>query len=211
MTHVKVCGVKDPGQARACVELGVRSIGVNFVAGSPRRIEAARAAEIAAAAREVRPDVVVVGVVADASEAELRALIEAATLDCLQLHGDEPPEALVPFLPHAYKALRIASEADVREAARYPGEHLLVDAKVAGSLGGTGHTFDWRLVRELAKTRRLTLAGGLTPENVAEAVALVRPYCVDVASGVERAPGDKDLARVEAFLRRVQAGSSASP
>ena len=96
--------------------------------------------------------------------------------------------------------------ADVERARAYPGEHLLVDAKVEGLLGGSGTAFDWDLVKDLARERRLTLAGGLRPENVGRAAREVRPYCVDVASGVEPAgsPGEKDLAKVRAFIEAVR-------
>ena len=106
-------------------------------------------------------------------------------------------------MPHAYKALRIATAEDVQTAARYPGEYVLADARSERALGGTGKSFDWSLVTELARTRKLTLAGGLTPGNVAAAVRAVRPYCVDVASGVEPKgqPGIKDPELMEAFVR----------
>jgi phosphoribosylanthranilate isomerase len=194
MTHVKVCGVTSVSDAVACAELGVSAIGLNFVPESKRCITLERAREIAAAV----PKVLVVGVVADLDEAELREI--RSVVGCLQFHGDEAPEALLPFLPHAYKAIRVATSSDVERARTYPGEHILVDAKVEGALGGTGATFDWSLVRAFAKERKLTLAGGLTPENVARAVADVAPYCVDVASGVESSPGVKDLAKVRAFV-----------
>jgi phosphoribosylanthranilate isomerase len=140
--------------------------------------------------------------VADLDLDVMRALVRDAELDCLQLHGDESPETLAALLPHAYKATRIAGAEDVLHARAYPGGHLLVDAKVPGVLGGSGTAFDWTLVRELATERHVTLAGGLDPDNVARAIREVRPFCVDVASGVERAgaPGEKDLARVRAFV-----------
>lgn len=203
--HVKICGLRDPGEAAECVRLGASSIGLNFVTSSPRRVDVTAARAIAEAARAVDPKVVVVGVVADLDEPTLRALVRDAGLDCLQLHGDEAPDALLPHLPHAYKAVRIGSAEDVARARTFPGDHILVDAKVEGLLGGSGATFDWALVRELATERKLTLAGGLTPANVARAVAEVRPYCVDVASGVESSPGVKDLALVRAFIDAVSA------
>jgi phosphoribosylanthranilate isomerase len=101
--------------------------------------------------------------------------------------------------------VRIGSAADVQRARAFPGKHLLVDARVEGALGGTGVTFDWSLVAPLAGERKLTLAGGLTPANVAEAVRIAHPYCVDVASGVESAPGVKDLSKVRAFIAAAQA------
>ena len=204
MTHVKVCGVTSVADALGCVERGVSAIGLNFVPASPRLVSVVEARAIADA---VGAWALIVGVVADLPVAEMLRLRDEAHLGCLQLHGDEPPEALEPLLPHAYKAIRVADARDVARADLYPGEHVLVDAKVAGALGGTGVRVDPELVRDLARRRRLTLAGGLRPENVAEAIAAVRPYAVDVASGVE-VPGDprrKDLEAVAALVRAVQA------
>jgi phosphoribosylanthranilate isomerase len=196
----------SPDDALACVELGASAIGVNFVAESPRRVDVATARAIA---RAVGERALVVGVVADMSADTMKRLRDEAELGCLQLHGDEPPSDLAPLLPHAYKALRIATVEDAARAALYPGDHLLVDAKVAGARGGTGATFDWSLVTAIARARKLTLAGGLTPENVEAAIAAVRPYCVDVASGVEVAgkPGAKDLQKVEAFVKAARRAS----
>lgn len=200
-THVKVCGITTVDDALAAVDLGASAIGLNFVAASRRRIDTERARAIANAVHDAKgARVLVVGVVADMTVDAMRDLARDAGLDCLQLHGDEPPDVLAPLLPHAYKAIRIASAEDVARAASYPGDHVLVDAKVDGALGGTGATFDWSLVRGLARTRKLTLAGGLTPDNVARAIEALSPYCVDVASGVERAPGVKDRAKMRAFI-----------
>lgn len=198
---MKICGVRTPEAAAACARLGASAVGVNFVAESPRAVDLETARAIARAVRAEGTGALVVGVVAGATVDAMRALVRDAELDCLQLHGDEPPEALVALLPHAYKAVRVATADDVALARTYPGEHILVDAKVSGALGGTGEAFDWSLVRGLAEERKLTLAGGLRPDNVARAIEAVRPYCVDVASGVERAPGDKDLDLVRAFVR----------
>ncbi len=187
-----------------CVRAGADAIGLNLIASSPRAIDEARAAEIVSA---IRGRATSVGVVADLSADAMRALRDRIGLDCLQLHGDEPPEALAPLLPHAYKAIRVSTAEDVARADAYGGEYILVDAKVGARLGGTGHAFDWALVRELAKKRRLTLAGGLRAENVADAIRVVSPYCVDVASGVEIAgdPRRKDETRVGAFISRAKA------
>jgi phosphoribosylanthranilate isomerase len=204
-THVKICGVTSAEQAVLCAEAGASAIGVNFVSTSPRRVDVATARAIARAVRAASARTLVVGVVADLDVAAMRALRDDAELGCLQLHGDEAPETLAALLPHAYKALRIADASDVARADAFGGEHVLVDAKVAGALGGTGATFDWTLVARLARARKLTLAGGLTPENVADAVRVVRPFCVDVASGIESGtPGVKDMARVRAFIAAAQ-------
>lgn len=200
MTHVKICGVTSVDDALAAVELGASAVGLNFVPSSPRKIDASRARLVADAIHATKKKVLVVGVVADLSVESMRALVDDAALDCLQLHGNEAPEVLSPLLPHAYKAVRIANADDAAHAATFPGDHILVDAKVEGALGGTGATFDWSLVADLAKSKKLTLAGGLTPANVAVAVAAVRPYCVDVASGVESSPGVKDREKMRAFI-----------
>ncbi|MCW5837696.1 MAG: N-(5'-phosphoribosyl)anthranilate isomerase, partial [Labilithrix sp.] len=121
--------------ALACAELGASAIGVNFVPSSPRAVTVARAREIADALRAT--EVLVVGVVADLDLAAMRALVRDAALGCLQLHGSEPPEALAPLLPHAYKAVRVSTAADVALARTFGGDYLLADAKVAGALGGT--------------------------------------------------------------------------
>lgn len=203
--HVKICGVTNIDDALAAADLGASAVGLNFVGTSPRRIDVARARAIADAIHAAKGTrVQVVGIVADLSVDEMRALVRDAGLDCLQLHGDEAPDVLSPLLPHAYKAVRIASADDSARAATFPGDHILVDAKVEGALGGTGATFDWSLVTDLAKTKKLTLAGGLTPANVEVAVRAVRPYCVDVASGVESSPGVKDHEKVRAFIEAAR-------
>jgi phosphoribosylanthranilate isomerase len=201
VTRIKVCGVTSLAQARACVEKGVDSVGVNFVPSSPRRVDEAAARAIV---RAVEGRALVVGVVADLPVASMIALRDAVGVGCLQLHGREPREDVSALLPHAYKAVRIASAEDVIEAEAMPGEFLMVDAKVEGNLGGTGRRFDWNLVTGLAARRKLVLAGGLTPENVADAIRQVRPWCVDVASGVERSPGIKDMDKLQAFVAAVR-------
>ncbi len=184
------------------MDLGADAIGVNFVHSSPRRVDVPTARSIAEAMGD---RVLVVAVVADMTVAAMRALAAATAVGCLQLHGDEPAEDVAALLPHAYKAIRVDGAEDVRGAESMPGEFVMVDAKVAGVLGGSGHKVDWSLVTSLAKRRKLVLAGGLTPENVRAAVAEVRPWCVDVASGVEVSPGVKDLAKVKAFVDAVRA------
>lgn len=201
MVRVKVCGVTSLEDARACVAEGVDAIGLNFWPGSVRRCDEHQAREIVA---ELAGQTLFVGVFVDQSEAEIARIRAEVGLDCVQLHGDEPPALVERFLPHAYKAIRVRG--DVLAAVRsFPGEHVLLDAYVPGWPGGTGATFDWQLARAVAAERKLTLAGGLTKDNVREAVQTVQPYCVDVASGVESAPGVKDLALVRAFLANARA------
>lgn len=199
--RLKVCGITTVDQAWSCVELGVDAIGVNLVPSSPRRVDEPMARRIA---HEVGDRVLVVAVIANRSVAAMREIREATSVGCLQLHGDEPAADVAALLPHAYKAVRVGGPADVEAADAMPGDYVMVDARVDGALGGTGRTVDWALVAPLAKRRRLVLAGGLTPENVRDAVAAVRPWCVDVASGVESAPGIKDVRKVAAFVRAAR-------
>jgi phosphoribosylanthranilate isomerase len=204
LVRIKICGVTSVEDARLCVELGVEAIGLNFISRSPRVVDDETARDIVHA---VRGKAMLVGVTADADAERLAQLRDAHDLDCLQLHGDEPPDVLARLLPHAYKAIRVGNDADVSQANRFGGDYILVDAPGSDGLGGTGKTFDWTLVCALAARRKVTLAGGLHAGNVAEAIAVVHPYCVDVASGVEMAgqPRRKDPERLRAFVRAVRA------
>jgi phosphoribosylanthranilate isomerase len=201
MTRVKICGLTRVADALMCVDAGADAIGLNFWSGSVRRCEESVAREISA---RVGGQVLIVGVFVDATREEMARVQREVGLACLQLHGDEAPDLLAQLLPHAYKALRVRGPGIAQEAARYAGEHVLLDAYVKGVPGGTGATFDWALAAELARARKLTLAGGLVPDNVAQAVRAVRPYCVDTASGVERAPGIKDAELVRAFVANAK-------
>lgn len=208
MTHVKICGVTTPEDAELCVAAGADAIGLNFAPRSPRclSLEAARLIM-----RVVPSNVLSVGVFVDADFETLTRFRDELGLGCLQLHGDEPAALLEALLPHAYKALRVRTHDPgelVAEAARYPGEHVLLDAYVPGVHGGTGARFDWELAGELARQRKVTLAGGLTPTNVALAVRSVGPYCVDVASGVELAVGRKDPELVRSFVEAAKAAGN---
>jgi phosphoribosylanthranilate isomerase len=201
--RIKICGITTIEDAEVCLGVGVDTIGLNLVPASPRFIDVGTASTIA---RAVGSAAEIVLVVADQSVESLRELMRQTGAACLQLHGEESPDTVAALLPRAYKAIRVAGEGDVAVADSFPGERILVDAKVAGRLGGTGQTVDFDLVASLARRRRLLLAGGLTPDNVARAIERVRPFGVDVASGVE-APGTprrKDPARVAGFVRAVR-------
>jgi phosphoribosylanthranilate isomerase len=204
---VKICGVTTVADALGAVEAGADAVGLNFIPSSRRRVGLETASAIAGA---IRGRTQRVGVVANLPAAELVRLGEQCDIDLWQLTGEESPEQVRACLPRAFKAARIGGAEDVTRAASYPGELILVDAKVEGELGGTGHSFDWRLVTGLARERRLILAGGLTPENVSEAVTLVHPWGVDVASGVEL-PGDPRRKDPELMRRFVAAARAALP
>jgi phosphoribosylanthranilate isomerase len=209
---VKVCGICNVEDAVRAVKLGYDAIGLNFVESSNRRITPALAREIALA---VRPRAEIIGVVANLSVREMLELARDVGLDALQLHGDEPPDDVERLGPPHYKAVRVATAEDVSRAGQYTGDRLLVDAKVKGVLGGSGQTFDWGLVTELARQRRIVLAGGLHAENVTRAVQGVQPWGVDVASGVE-ASGQvrhKSASKMADFIeqaRQAAKGSRAS-
>jgi len=201
MVEVKICGLTILDDAARCVDLGADAIGLNFWSGSPRHtdVETARAIVDALGDR-----VQMVGVFVDLSVEKVREILRKTGIEWAQLHGHESPEQVEALLPAAYKAIGVKDGSAVELAARYPGEHILLDASVPGVPGGTGRTFDWTIAAEVAKQRKLTLAGGLTPDNVAEAVRVVQPFRVDVASGVESAPGKKDLEKVKAFINAAK-------
>jgi len=197
MAEVKICGLTTLDDAVRCVMLGADAIGLNFWLGSPRHTSIDTARRIVDA---VGDRAEMVGVFVDFDLTQIREVLQNTGIPWAQLHGDETPELVDALLPRAYKAVGVKDGSAVELARRYPGEHLLLDASVPGMPGGTGRTFDWAIAAEVAKERKLTLAGGLTPDNVAEAVRTVRPFRVDVASGVESAPGRKDPGLVAAFI-----------
>ncbi|HYQ17496.1 MAG TPA: phosphoribosylanthranilate isomerase [Polyangiaceae bacterium] len=203
MTWIKICGVTRPDDAESVVELGASALGLNFVHGSKRRVSLEQARPIVEA---VRGRIELVAVVANPTDFEVQELRELG-IEWLQLHGEEPAARVSRLLPHAFKAVAIEDGADARRAASFPGERLLVDTKVGASSGGTGKVFDWQLVTDLARDRKLILAGGLTPKNVAAAVRVLAPYGVDTASGVEFVPGVKDPELVTAFVLAVRSAT----
>ena len=201
MVEVKICGVTSVGDAARCVELGADAIGLNFWPGSPRSTNPETARAII---EEVGVETLPVGVFVDFNLERIVEILQKTGIGWAQLHGHEPPELVEALLPLAYKAIGVRDGSAIELARRYPGEHLLLDASVPGMPGGTGRTFDWAIAAEVARERKLTLAGGLTPDNVAEAVRVVRPFRVDVASGVESTPGRKDPAMVKAFIEAAK-------
>jgi phosphoribosylanthranilate isomerase len=203
---VKVCGITSPADARLAAEAGADALGFVFWPGSPRRVTAVRAAEIV---RELPETVLRVGVFVDAPREETARVADSVGLDLLQLHGDEPPEALRGLSRPALKAVRVGGGFAQDDALRYvPGAAgILLDTRLPGERprGGTGSAFEWSLVKGLAgRVPFLVLAGGLAPSNVAEAVRAVRPHGVDVSSGVEASPGRKDPEKVRAFVEAAR-------
>jgi phosphoribosylanthranilate isomerase len=203
-TFVKICGITSAEDALLAAEAGADAVGFVFWPKSPRLVDAAAARRIG----DVLPaSIVRVGVFVDAPRDELARTADEAGLDLLQLHGSEPPEALVDLPRRALKAVRVSSGFAPQTALQYEGRAagLLLDTHREGIPGGTGETFDWSLVREVRRRAAfLVLAGGLAPDNVAAALRAVGPDGVDVSSGVEQAPGRKDPAKVKAFVEAVR-------
>jgi phosphoribosylanthranilate isomerase len=200
---VKICGITTVADALAAVEAGADALGFVFCAASPRCVSPREAAVIIEA---LPPFVSKVGLFVNSSEEEIRKTCEECALDTLQLHGDEPPEFCTRFPLKVIKAFRIRDASSLDQLQQYASTTWLLDSYMAGKLGGTGERFNWDLACQATRSSaRLILAGGLTPDNVAEAVAKVRPYAVDVSSGVELKPGRKDPLKVKAFVRVAKA------
>lgn len=235
MTKIKICGIKTIKDALAAIDAGADLIGFNFYPKSPRYVEVGMCRNIMSVVRQ-RGRVTCVGVFVNASIAEICATMETCGLALAQLHGDETPEMLNKLDGRAFKAIRLSSETAERsvypflasvpksvhlfaeqsvETSVHPFAQqsvdkpvLLIDAAAKGLYGGSGVTADWDGAAGLANQYPLLLAGGLTPTNVAAAVHKVRPWGVDVASGVESAPGEKDAGKMLEFVQAVRGAES---
>ena len=194
--------------ALAAMDAGADLIGFNFYSKSPRYIDVGKCRNIMSVMRRYG-HITYVGVFVNASVEEIHATIETCGLSLAQLHGDETAEMLSALEGKAFKAFRGVTDAErINGFARDDAPVFLLDASVKGLYGGSGVTADWSAAAELAKKYPLLLAGGLTPENVADAVWQVKPWGVDVASGVESAPGEKDAAKMSAFVKAVRSAES---
>jgi len=205
MPRVKICGITRAEDAELAASLGAWAIGFILWPQSKRVADPAVAAGIA---RAMRRRLELVGVFVNPTLDEVVQAAEAIGLTYVQLHGDEGPAFCTAVAERTgarvIKALRIGSGADIRAAERYHTDLHLLDAAAGAAYGGTGRTWDWDLIAQRRSKVPLILSGGLTPDNVAEAIAAVKPWAVDVASGVESAPGVKDPAKVEAFFAAAQ-------
>ncbi len=200
MVRVKICGITSIGDAECAVGAGADAIGLNFYRGSPRCVAPATARAIA---ERLPAAICRVGVFANMERSEIEAIVETAGLSAVQLHGEEPPELCAGWRVPVIKAFRVRARRDIERISEYCVDFVLLDAYQEDALGGTGVRFDWSLLDSVDR-RRLILAGGLTPENVSEAVRRIRPFAVDVASGVERAPGIKDPEKVRRFVANAK-------
>ncbi len=204
--RVKICGITRLEDALAAVDAGADALGFVFVPGTPRFITAEAAAGIISA---LPPFVSTVGLFVNASEDTIDSHLRISRVQSVQLHGDESPEDSMKWLGRVrvLKAFRVRGPETIQRLAdyRFAADAFLLDAFVPGAHGGTGARFDWELALAAKSAGRpLILAGGITPQNVAEAVARVRPDAVDVSSGVESSPGKKDAAKIRALIQAVR-------
>lgn len=213
-TLVKICGVTQEAQGHEIARLGANFIGINYWPGSKRYLPPDKAAWLADLPASVR----IVGVFVNPSLNEIQTAARTGRLDFVQLHGDETPEFCAELAVMGYrviKAFQVRDESSLAAIARFPVSHVLLDAYHPTERGGSGDTFPWELANVFQRQHpetKLILAGGLTPDNVGTAAAGVRPYAVDVASGVEdRIPGIKNLDKVARFIQQAKADDPPEP
>jgi phosphoribosylanthranilate isomerase len=200
--RVKVCGITSAEDALAAVEAGSDALGFMFYQQSSRYVSLEEAAGIMA---NLPPFITKTGVFVDASREAIDLAISCCPLDVIQLHGSETPEMCANFSRPVIKAFRIAGEKSLGLLPSYQTSAWLLDSYVPGQLGGTGAKFNWNLAVSAGRLGRpIILAGGLTPENVAEAIRQTRPFAVDVSSGVEFSPGRKDPGKMREFIHAVR-------
>ena len=204
MVRVKICGITNWEDAKAACDLGAYALGFNFYEKSPRAVSPAAAWKIIS---RLSDEIDSVGVFVNWSAEAVIALGRAISLDSAQLHGDEPPSVVRECAKsfNVTKALRVGPGFQLKNLRPFAeASAFLFDAAGTGQYGGTGQRADWTLARRGARSHRIILAGGLTPENAAEAIRFVKPYAVDVASGVESRPGKKDHGKLRAFFSEVE-------
>lgn len=200
-TRVKICGITRIEDALTAVTQGADAIGLVFFDSSPRNVSISLAAEIAS---QIPAFVTVVGLFVNAEPHFIKEVISKVKLDLLQFHGDETPTECASYSLPFIKAIRVKPDTNLVQYAQdfYFAKALLLDAYTEGMAGGTGHVFDWNLIPKQL-TKPVILAGGLTADNVADAIVQINPYAVDVSGGVELSKGIKDAAKIAAFMRQV--------
>jgi phosphoribosylanthranilate isomerase len=200
---IKICGITSLDDARLCVEAGADALGFIFVEGTPRYLTPSRAAAIIA---ELPPFVTPVGIFWDHPTGHVKAVVEECGLRALQFHGAEPPETVAEHRLATIKTIKVSGETDLGALSRYRVSAFLLDSHARWSEGEARVPISWEIARRAtADGHRIVLSAGLTPDNVAEAIAIARPYAVDVDSGVEARPGVKDPGKVRRFVERARA------
>ncbi len=202
MTFIKICGITNSEDAHEAFALGADALGFNFYKPSPRYITPERARDIIASLPE---SVMSVGVFVNESREVIKTIVDETAISTVQLHGDESPAFCLGVDHAVFKSLAASHEFDLQTASEYEVEAFILDTEDKTLRGGTGRVFDWAMARQFKSLKpKLILAGGLSPENVREAIKLVRPYGVDVCSSLEDAPGKKSHARMRAFVEQVR-------
>jgi phosphoribosylanthranilate isomerase len=199
--RVKMCGITTIEDAALCVEAGVDALGFIFVEKTPRFVTPATAAAII---RTLPPFVTPVGVFWDHPPGHVKAVAEACGLRALQFHGDESPEDVLQFTLPVIKAIKVGGAADLAQIDRYDVSAILLDSPARWSEGEAREPIQWELAARVTPARRIVLSAGLTPDNVARAITVARPYAVDVNSGVEARPGKKDGDKVRRFMAEAR-------
>jgi len=202
--RVKICGITNGEDAHCAVELGADALGFVFYPESPRYVSPPKVRDIVA---KLPPFVTPIGVFVDEAEQRVEDVLAETGIQVVQLHGDEPPHCCEGFDVKVIKAFRVQEDFDPVELGAYRVDAYLLDAYDERRMGGTGRTFNWDLALPAKGYGRIILSGGLNPDNVGRAIEIVRPYGVDVSSGVEREPGRKDLGKLRAFMLEVRDAS----
>jgi len=204
MIRVKVCGITNLEDALAAAELGADALGF-VLAASPRQVTPENLRHLVA---ELPPLVLKVGVFVDSPLEEVRRVMSDCGLNLAQLHGSESPEYCEALFPRTIKAFQVKDATVLKQLPLYRASAYLLDGYHSKLKGGSGQSFDWEIARQAKGLGRIILSGGLTPENVAQAIAIARPYGVDVSSGVEASPGKKDHRKLAAFIQAVKESNS---
>lgn len=199
--RVKICGITRLADAFMAAELGATALGFNFVPSSPRRIRPETAGAIV---RQIPPFVPTVGVLANVSREEVLYVLRTSRVSVLQFHGSERPEDLRGYPVPVYKAFRVSANFNPASLGNYPGPAYLLDTHADDQIGGTGKTFDWDVAVQAREYGKIILAGGLNPDNVGDAIRKVRPFAIDIASGVEEAPGKKSHEAMRLLFARIR-------
>ena len=202
MTRIKICGITNIDDALMAIDTGADALGFNFVPDTPRYLKDTKAA--AKIIEQLPPFITTVGLFVNAAPEVIQAIADECHIDMLQLHGDESPQFCRGLNRRVIKAVRVKDESSCSHLSDYRVSGYLLDTYVKGTMGGTGVAFDWRLAVKAKQYGQVILAGGLNPDNVGAAVQQVRPYGVDVSSGVEVSPGRKDPVKVQTFIQTVK-------
>ncbi len=203
MTQIKICGITNKIDAINAAKLGVEMLGFVFYKKSKRYVEPMVVEDIA---NELPPSLGKVGVFVDEEKDEVIETAENASLEMLQFHGDETPEYCASFRDRykVIKAFRLKDKKDLKKVNDYDVDFYLFDTYRRDSVGGTGETFDWKILKDFEVLKPVILSGGLNPENVGRAISQIRPYGVDVSTGVEESPGKKSAALMKMFVEKVR-------